>query len=125
VGQGCSGASRYSRESIETPVRATYRETGPSKIGTEPTIIPPPCRYSTAALVSLDGWRYHRASSVAPSGVTTPWSEMSTLLATGCAWLLKYPSMASSATRRLATSPTGGDGGGQLRSNAAARTAAT
>src|ERR1019366_6287276 len=125
-GGGCSGASRYSRESIETPVRATYRETGPSKIGTEPTIIPPPCKYSTAAAVlSLDGWRYHLASSVAPSGVTTLWSEMSTLLATGCASLLKYPSIASSATRRLATSPTGAVGGGPFCSIAAARTAAT
>jgi hypothetical protein len=70
-------------------VRATYRETGPSKIATEPTIIPPPCKYSTAALLSPDGWRYHRASSVAPSGVTRLWSEMSTLSATGCASLLK------------------------------------
>jgi hypothetical protein len=50
---------------------------------------------------------------------------MSTLLATGCASLLKYPSMASSAARRLATSPTGSDGGRPLRSIAAARTAAT
>jgi hypothetical protein len=39
------------------------RETGPSKIGTEPTIIPPPCRYSAAARLSLDGSRYHRARS--------------------------------------------------------------
>jgi hypothetical protein len=105
-------------------VRATYRETGPSKIATEPTIIPPPCKYSTSALLSPDGWRYHRASSAAPSGVTTLWSEMSTLPA-GCAWLLKYPSMASSATRRLATSPAGRTGGGPLRANAAVRTAAT
>jgi hypothetical protein len=70
-GMGCPGASRYSRDSIETPARATYRETGPSKIGTEPRIIPPPCKYSTAALLSLDGWRYHLASSVAPSDAVT------------------------------------------------------
>src|ERR1700722_846219 len=65
------------------------------------------------------------ASSAAPSDATTLWSEMSTLLATSCASLLKYPSMASSATRRLATSPTRRAGGGPFCSIAAARTAAT
>jgi hypothetical protein len=33
--------------------------------------------------------RYHRASSVAPSGVTMLWPVISTLPATGWAWLLK------------------------------------
>ena len=63
------------------------RHAGPAAVQVQH---PPPCKYSTAALLSLEGWRYHLASSVAPSGVTTPWSEMSTLPATGCAWLLKY-----------------------------------
>jgi hypothetical protein len=39
----------------EPVLQREHRDTGPSKIGTEPTIIPPPCKYSTAALLSLDG----------------------------------------------------------------------
>jgi hypothetical protein len=49
------------------------------------TIIPPPCRYSTAAPVSLAGRRYHLASSVAPSAVVTSWSVILTSSASGCA----------------------------------------
>jgi hypothetical protein len=40
-------------------------------------------------------------------------------------FVVENSSMASSAMRRLATSPAGGAGGGPLRSIAAARTAAT
>jgi hypothetical protein len=45
-----------------------------------------------SAFLSASGlarWRYHRASSVAPSAVTTLWWEVLTLLAAGCAWSLK------------------------------------
>ena len=57
--------------------------TEPSKIGTEPRIMPPPWRYSTAAELSLEGKRYQRARMVVPSATTSSWSVVSTSSAIG------------------------------------------
>jgi hypothetical protein len=53
--------------------------------------MPPPCKYSAAALLSPDGWRYHLASSVAPSGVTTLRPEMSDFAGNWLRFVVEVP----------------------------------